>query len=232
MIAAALLYPLLFVFGLICTLISTIPPTKKFLAQIFKSCDRDCKYSSKDAPKLATSFRSDAAAAAAVDGGGSTVELRSVFATFDKNDDGYITKQELRESLKNIGISVEERDVEDMVQKVDSNGDGLIDLDEFYKLFDSISGLDREKQGSEEAGEGRDGDLKEAFDVFDGNKDGLITVEELGLVLSSLGFTEGKKFDDCQEMIRKVDVDGDGMVNFDEFKMMMKAGFGRIIQIS
>ncbi|KAL8497842.1 hypothetical protein ACS0TY_021258 [Phlomoides rotata] len=225
---AALLYPLLFVFGLICTLISTIPPTKKFLAQFFQSFDRDRKFSSKDAPKLATaSFKSTAADSAV--GGGGRVELRSLFATFDKNDDGFITKQELRESLKNIGIAAGERDVEDMVEKVDSNGDGLIDLDEFCKLFDSISGLDREKQ---EAEEGRDEDLREAFDVFDGNKDGLITVEELGLVLSSLGFTEGKKFEDCQEMIRKVDVDGDGKVNFDEFKMMMKAGFGRIIQIS
>ncbi|KAL8472616.1 hypothetical protein ACS0TY_029081 [Phlomoides rotata] len=99
-----------------------------------------------------------------------------------------------------------------MVEKVDLNVDGLIDLDEFCKLFDSISGLDREKQEAEEGG---DEDLRAPIkffvllSVFDGNKDGLITVEELGLVLSSLGFTEGKKFEDCQEMIRKVDVDGD-----------------------
>ncbi|KAL0345276.1 UNVERIFIED_CONTAM: Calmodulin-like protein 2 [Sesamum radiatum] len=89
-------------------------------------------------------------------------------------------------------------------------------------------GVERLKRGRA----GGDGDLKEAFDVFDGNKDGLITVEELGLVLSSLGFTEGKKLEDCKEMIRKVDMDGDGMVNFDEFKKMMRAGLGRIIPVS
>ncbi|KAL0427131.1 UNVERIFIED_CONTAM: Calmodulin-like protein 2 [Sesamum latifolium] len=123
-----------------------------------------------------------------------------------------------------------------MVEKVDANGDGLIDFDEFCELFDSISGGgDYDAEGRGEAGEraaGGDGDLKEAFDVFDGNKDGLITVEELGLVLSSLGFTEGKKLEDCKEMIRKVDMDGDGMVNFDEFKKMMRAGLGRIIPVS
>ncbi|XP_073282387.1 calmodulin-like protein 3, partial [Primulina huaijiensis] len=129
---------------------------------------------------------------------------------------GYITKQELRESLKNIGISAEEKDVVDMVENFDSNEDGLIDFDEFGELFESILGR---KEGCL-----KDESLKEAFDVFDGNKDGLITVEELGLVLCSLGLAQGKNLDDCKEMIRKVDLDGDGMVDFDEFKRMMRNG--------
>ncbi|CAN1215353.1 Calmodulin-like protein 3 [Linum perenne] len=121
--------------------------------------------------------------------------MTSVFATFDKNGDGLITKQELRESLKNIQISATEKEAEEMVVKVDSNGE----------------------------------ELKEAFEVFDGDKDGLITVEELGSVLSSLGMKEGKKMEDCKEMIRRVDVDGDGMVNFDEFKTMMMRNGGRLL---
>ncbi|KAK4375607.1 hypothetical protein RND71_006284 [Anisodus tanguticus] len=78
---------------------------------------------------------------------------------------------------------------------------------------------------------GQEKDLKDAFDVFDYDKDGLISEEELSKVLSSLGLNQGNKLDDCKEMIRKVDVDGDGMVNFDEFKKMMRAG-GRLIAIS
>lgn len=162
------------------------------------------------------------------------IEIRSVFATFDKNKDGFITKHELKESLKNIGIFEGEKHVADMFGRVDVNGDGLIDFDEFCELFESISST---KDGEEEChkdedgdGDG-DGDLKEAFDVFDGNKDGLITVEELGMVLSSLGFTEGKKLEECKEMIKKVDMDGDGMVNFEEFKRMMRGG-GRLFPIS
>ncbi|XP_027072378.1 calmodulin-like protein 3 [Coffea eugenioides] len=160
------------------------------------------------------------------------VQLRSIFATFDKNNDGYITEQELKDSLNNIGMGMTESDIADMVRKVDSNGDGLIDLEEFCESFDSLIGRgemneeeqERDANDDEDEEVSREDDLKEAFAVFDGNKDGLITVEELGLVLSSLGFKEGKKLEDCIEMIRKVDVDGDGMVNFDEFKRMMKAG--------
>lgn len=162
------------------------------------------------------------------------IEIRSVFATFDKNKDGFITKHELKESLKNIGIFEGEKHVADMFGRVDVNGDGLIDFDEFCELFESISGTKdgEEECHKEEDGDGDgDGDLKEAFDVFDGNKDGLITVEELGMVLSSLGFTEGKKLEECKEMIKQVDMDGDGMVNFEEFKRMMKGG-GRLFPMS
>uniref|UniRef100_A0A0Q3PUU5 EF-hand domain-containing protein n=1 Tax=Setaria italica TaxID=4555 RepID=A0A0Q3PUU5_SETIT len=70
-------------------------------------------------------------------------------------------------------------------------------------------------------------DLREAFDVFDGNKDGLISAEELGTVLGSLGMRRAGSgagrpaVAECRDMIRLVDSDGDGMVSFEEFKRMM-----------
>lgn len=159
-------------------------------------------------------------------------ELKSVFATFDKNGDGFITKQELRESFKNIRIFMTEKEVEEMVVKVDTNGDGLIDFEEFCILCKAIGvrdqGGDDEKEGQQDGGEG---DLKEAFDVFDKDKDGLISVEELGLMLCSLGLKEGGRVEDCKEMIRKVDMDGDGMVNFDEFKRMMMRGGSKLVSV-
>ncbi|KAJ4709046.1 Calmodulin-like protein [Melia azedarach] len=153
-------------------------------------------------------------------------ELKRVFATFDKDGDGFITQKELRESLKNLRLTVSEKEAEEMVEKVDANGDGLIDFDEFCMPYEALMGVENHQQeGIVEEG-GGEGDLKEAFDVFDKDKDGLISVEELGSVLSSLGLNEGKKIENCKEMIRKVDMDGDGMVSFDEFRRMMKAGGG------
>ncbi|XP_021276476.1 calmodulin-like protein 3 [Herrania umbratica] len=163
------------------------------------------------------------------------VELKRVFATFDKNGDGFITKQELGESLKNMRLFITEKEVEEMVVKVDANGDGLIDFDEFCILCQAMGGhghpegarRGEDGNGVYEEGDG-EGELKEAFDVFDKDKDGLISVEELGSVLSSLGLKEGNKMEDCKAMIRKVDMDGDGMVSFDEFKRMMKSGGGLV----
>ncbi|KAL3532300.1 hypothetical protein ACH5RR_005821 [Cinchona calisaya] len=223
---------LLFIAGL-----TTNSPPKKFLAWLHTFYVKVCKNHSTQVASNheAVHFDKNKVEEKRSDYN-NKVQLRSVFETFDKNNDGYITKQELRDSLKNIGIVMTENDIADMVKRVDSNGDGLIDLDEFCKSFGSL--LSREELNEEEHGrdgneevEDREGELKEAFAVFDGDKDGLITVEELGLVLSSLGFKEGKKLEDCKEMIRKVDMDGDGMVNFDEFKKMMNAG-QRLVPVS
>ncbi|KAL9224434.1 hypothetical protein vseg_000464 [Gypsophila vaccaria] len=156
------------------------------------------------------------------DDGAHHYDLSRVFDTFDKDRDGYITRQELKESLNNIGISVLPKEVEDMVDTLDCNKDGLIDVNEFKKLYYElmIKGLEDDNDEVDVEGE-----LKEAFNVFDEDKNGLISVKELGMVLCSLGLKQGNKLEDdqCREMIKKVDVDGDGMVNFDEFKTMMSS---------
>ncbi|KAG9128873.1 hypothetical protein Leryth_009651 [Lithospermum erythrorhizon] len=100
-----------------------------------------------------------------------------------------------------------------MIDKIDVNGDGCVDIDEFGELYQSIM----DEKDEEE-------DMREAFKVFDRNGDGFITVEELKSVLASLGLKQGRTVEDCRKMILKVDVDGDGMVNFNEFRKMMKGG--------
>lgn len=140
-------------------------------------------------------------------------ELCRIFQMFDKNGDGKITKQELNDSLKNLGIYIPEQELVQMIEKIDLNGDGYVDSEEFGGLFETIM----EERDEEE-------DMREAFNVFDQNRDGFITVEELKSVLASLGLKQGRTLEDCKRMIGKVDADGDGMVNYKEFKQMMKGG--------
>ncbi|XP_058181580.1 calmodulin-like protein 3 [Rhododendron vialii] len=142
-----------------------------------------------------------------------TAELRRVFQMFDKNGDGRITKKELNDSLENMGIFIPDPELTQMIEKIDVNGDGCVDIDEFGALYQSIM----EERDEEE-------DMREAFNVFDQNGDGFITVEELRSVLASLGMKQGRTVEDCKRMIMKVDVDGDGRVNFKEFKQMMRGG--------
>lgn len=145
-------------------------------------------------------------------------ELRKVFQMFDKNGDGQITKKELGESLKNLGIHISDVELDATMDKIDVNGDGCVDVEEFGRLYRSIVGDEGpvDKQDEEE-------DMREAFNVFDQNGDGYITVEELRSVLASLGL-QGRTAEDCRKMISKVDADGDGRVDFTEFKQMMRGG--------
>ncbi|XP_077227626.1 calmodulin-like protein 3 [Tasmannia lanceolata] len=141
------------------------------------------------------------------------VELRRVFQMFDRNGDGRITKRELSDSLENLGIYIPDKELILMIEKIDVNGDGCVDIDEFGALYETIM----DEKDEEE-------DIREAFNVFDQNGDGFITVDELRSVLASLGLKQGRTIEDCKRMIKKVDVDGDGMVNLKEFKQMMRGG--------
>jgi calcium-binding protein CML len=139
-------------------------------------------------------------------------ELKRVFQMFDRDGDESITKKELFDSLQNFSIHIPEDELTTMIDKIDINGDGCINIDEFGRLYTTIM----DEQQNEE-------DIMEAFKVFNQNGDGFITVEELRSVLNSLGL-KGQTLEDCKQMISKVDKDGDGMVNFKEFKQMMRGG--------
>merc|ERR1712137_79127 len=145
------------------------------------------------------------------------VELMRVFQMFDHNGDGMITMGELRESLTNMGIIIPDSDLTQLIGQIDVNGDGCVDGKEFQALYTLLMEREVDAQSDEE-------DMKEAFNVFDKNGDGFISVDELRSVLGSLGLNQGRNLEDCKLMIMKVDVDGDGMVSFKEFKKMMKQG--------
>ncbi|CAI9104341.1 OLC1v1002989C1 [Oldenlandia corymbosa var. corymbosa] len=68
-------------------------------------------------------------------GGLKTVDLQSAFRGFDKDGDGKITVEEVFELLRKLGERCSMQDCRKMVQAVDSNRDGVIDMDEFLTMM-------------------------------------------------------------------------------------------------
>lgn len=62
-------------------------------------------------------------------------------------------------------------------------------------------------------------EFKEAFQIFDKNGDGSITVKELGTVMRSLG--QNPSDEEIQKMINEVDEDKSGTIDFNEFLGLM-----------
>ena len=56
-------------------------------------------------------------------------------------------------------------------------------------------------------------ELRQAFKAFDRDGNGLITSAELRHVMTNLG--EKLTDEECDEMIKEADLDGDGMVNYE-----------------
>ncbi|KAL5205958.1 hypothetical protein ABZP36_034167 [Zizania latifolia] len=62
-------------------------------------------------------------------------------------------------------------------------------------------------------------EFREAFSFFDKDGDGCITLQELDTVVRSLGQTPTAE--ELEEMIRDVDADGNGTIEFGEFLALM-----------
>ena len=56
----------------------------------------------------------------------SNEEIREVFRLFDKDNNGYITGDELKEIMAELGEDLSEKEVEDMINTADSDADGRI----------------------------------------------------------------------------------------------------------
>ncbi|KAK6119427.1 hypothetical protein DH2020_046827 [Rehmannia glutinosa] len=133
-------------------------------------------------------------------------EVKKVFSKFDPNGDDNISSAELGAVFNGLGSETSAEEVARMMSELDHDGDDYVDLTEF-KSFHYGGDENKEKE------------LKEAFDLYDKDKNRNISATELHVALMSLG--EDCSIKDYRRMISSCDVDGDGCINYEEFKKMM-----------
>ena len=62
-------------------------------------------------------------------------EIRKVFNLFDDDKTGYITIQNLKRVAKDLGESMSEAELLEMIERADSDKDGQINFDDFYSIM-------------------------------------------------------------------------------------------------
>ena len=137
-------------------------------------------------------------------------KLRKTFLLLDTDLDGRVSRKELiagyMEIYNNPKVAAEEVDI--IFKNVDNDHDGYINYSEFL-----VASTDKERLLSKE-------NLRKAFQVFDKNNNGNISVDE---VKSILGL--GRQFSEevWQKLVNEVDENKDGKITFDEFERMMRS---------
>ncbi|CAM8960208.1 unnamed protein product [Rhodiola kirilowii] len=140
-------------------------------------------------------------------------DFYEAFCMIDKDSDGYITLEELASVIE----SMDERSKKDdtraiMSELVDKNGG--VETGNQPIVFAQFLNIMSKKTKENDVDE-----LQEAFKVFDRDQDGYISAFELRNVMMNMG--ERLSFEEAEQMIREADQDGDGLVSYEEFALMM-----------
>ncbi|XP_058822566.1 uncharacterized protein LOC131684057 [Topomyia yanbarensis] len=137
-------------------------------------------------------------------------EFREAFRLFDKDNDGSITKEELGTVMRSLGQFARVEELQEMLLEIDVDGDGNVSFEEFVDIMSNMTDTMAEASADQEERE-----LRDAFRVFDKHNRGYITASDLRAVLQCLG--EDLDEEEIEDMIKEVDVDGDGRIDFYEF---------------
>ncbi|CAI9773978.1 unnamed protein product [Fraxinus pennsylvanica] len=134
--------------------------------------------------------------------------LKEMFKMIDADNSGQITFEELKAGLKRVGANLKESEIYDLMQAADVDNSGTIDYGEFIAATMHLNKIEREDH------------LFAAFSYFDKDGSGYITPDELQQACEEFGMEEFR----IEEMIRDVDQDNDGRIDYNEFVAMMQKG--------
>ena len=140
------------------------------------------------------------------------VNACKLFNQIDKSGDGKITKEELYRGLgERYKSDTLEQDVNDIYKNLDMDNNGYIGYEEFVRAAVSKDYFVK------------DNVLRFAFRYFDKDASGEITFDEIEQLFSQSIADKTKVHQTLLNIIKEVDVNNDGKINFDEFSKVMKA---------
>lgn len=139
--------------------------------------------------------------------------LRDTFMALDENGDGLLTVNEMKEGLQKCGLKEIPPDLQQIMEDVDSDGSGVIDYTEFLAAT-----LDKRVYMAEDV-------CWQAFRIFDRDGSGKISKEELKAVIND-DDVKSAAAKDMAEIMKEIDKNGDGEVDFQEFMQMMRGEIG------
>jgi len=168
-----------------------------------------------------------------------------VFSAMDQNRDGFISGQEFRDAMIKLNLGLTLGEIDDMIRLVDANKDGRLDYREFMRL---VVEPGRQGTGQMQGSIGKQTEstlkrppeaeidilkevvmaisqsripLRDAFSVFDKDKDGSISTEEFRQVLVNMQIQLSPA--QISQLLQRIDVNRDGKLSYEEFRKLFSA---------
>jgi len=138
--------------------------------------------------------------------------LFGCFQLFDVKKQDYLIADEIDEVMRAMGFRPTPEELADLIEEIDEDGSGAIEFGEFAQLCAKflVEDPDPETMRAE---------LKQAFRLFDKEATGFITMDTFKSILAEV---DPKLTDaDLDEIIKEIDEDGSGTMDFEEFCDLM-----------
>ena len=139
-------------------------------------------------------------------------QLEEIFREYVKDKEA-LNEESLQLLIKEkLDQYIPKRQINTLIRSIDMDGNGEIEFNEFLEF---MRRLDEQDEQDEDA-------LKEVFMLFDRDEKGYLTPESVYHIFLSIG--EKIKLEDITNILKENDIDGDGNLNFQDFKMLMHNG--------
>ncbi|KAL8129449.1 hypothetical protein V2J09_018604 [Rumex salicifolius] len=132
--------------------------------------------------------------------------LKQMFKMIDTDNSGQITLQELKTGLEKVGADLKDSEIIDLMQAADVDNSGTIEYGEFLAAMLHLNKIQKEDH------------LFTAFSYFDQDGSGYITKDELQQACEKFNLGDAH----LDEIIKEVDQDNDGRIDYSEFVAMMQ----------
>ncbi|XP_038903943.1 calcium-dependent protein kinase 20-like [Benincasa hispida] len=138
--------------------------------------------------------------------------LKEMFKMIDTDNSGQITLEELKRGLERVGANLQDSEISGLMQAADVDNSGTIEYGEFVAAMLHLNKIQKEDH------------LFAAFSYFDKDGSGYITQDELQQACEKFGLSDFR----LEDIMREVDQDNDGRIDYSEFVAMMQdTGFGQ-----
>ena len=134
-------------------------------------------------------------------------EYKEIFDSYDINKNGKIERKEMKIILKKLGKNGIQEEIDEIwraMNKIES--DSTISFDDFIEFINRFN-LTKNSMSTD--------DIINAFEIFDRNHDGTISINEFKHILMDLG--QKLSEEEVEEIFQDIDFNEDGKINYREF---------------
>jgi calcium-dependent protein kinase len=128
--------------------------------------------------------------------------LRAAFDTLDKQKNGKLTYSEMQGALEELGFDMLKDELRNIMEGLGVDASNEIQYSEFLAATMDMNHAIREEN------------ILKAFQHFDTNGSGSLTVPDLVAIMGSE--------EHAREVASEIDLNGDGVISYEEFKAMMQ----------